>query len=132
MLVPAGVPDARAAAELVSRASGYAIRSSDEHWTSPVGGGTVKDWAHDQIGATSLTIETGAVHHQTDRQYADTLARVLPAIDALVATVDGRHAPPAAAAALANPAPAPRFVATEQLDTAVVSNEWPAGARDGA
>ena len=101
VLVPAGIPDARAAAELVSRATGYEVSTSDEHWTKPVGGGTVKDWAHDQLGATSLTIETGDVHHQDDAQHADTLARMLPALDALVATVDGHHAPPAGAEELA-------------------------------
>lgn len=100
VLVPAGVPDARAAAELVSRTTGYAVSSSDEHWSKPVGGGTVKDWAHDQLGAVSLTIETGETHHQSDAQYADTRARMLPALDALVATVDGRQAPPPAAAML--------------------------------
>ncbi len=129
VLVPAGGPDARAAAELVSRASGYAVGLSDSHWDTPVGGGTVKDWAHDQLGATSLTIETGAVHHQTDAQYSDSLARMLPSIDALVATVDGRHAPPTAARELANPVPARPFVATEHLDGVVVSTEWPAGSR---
>ncbi len=125
VLVPAGVPDARAAAELVSRATGYAITASDDHWTHPVGGGTVKDWSHDQLAATSLTIETGAVHHQTDVQYADTLARMLPALDALVATVDGRHAAPAGAEALAHPTPAAPFVATEHLQGTVVSTHWP-------
>ena len=85
----------------------------------------MKDWAHDQLGVTSLTIETGPVHHQTDAQYADTRARMLPALDALVATVDGRHAPPDAAAALATPTPAPRFVATEHLDGVQVSTTWP-------
>ena len=129
VLVPAGIPDARAAAELVSRASGYAVSQSDSHWSKPVGGGTVKDWAHDQLGATTLTIETGAVHHQTDAQYADTRARMLPALDALVATVDGRHAPPAAARALAEPVAAAPFVATEHLDGVVVSTEWPADAK---
>ena len=120
VLVPAGVPDARAAAELVSRASGYAVSSSTEHWTKPVGGGTVKDWSHDQLHVPALTIETGAVHHQSDAQYADTLTRMLPALDALVATVDGHHAPPPAAAALATPARAEPFVATDHLDRAVV------------
>jgi hypothetical protein len=100
VLVPAGASDARDAAELVARATGYEVSTSDEHWKNPVGGGTVKDWAHDQLGATSLTIETGTTLHQTDAQYADTLVRMLPAIDGLVATVDGRHAPPAAAAGL--------------------------------
>lgn len=128
ILVPTGIPDARAAAELVARATGYAVTSSDDHWSKPVGGGTVKDWSHDQIAATSLTIETGAVHHQTDAQYADTLARMLPALDALVATVDGRHAAPAGAEALAHPEPMAPFVATEHLQGAVVSTEWPAGA----
>jgi succinylglutamate desuccinylase len=130
VLVPAGLPDARAAAELVSRATGYAISASDAHWSEPVGGGTVKDWAHDQLGATTLTIETGPVHHQTDAQYADTRARMLPALDALVATVDGRHEPPAAARALANPAAATPFVATEHLEGVVVSTEWPEDVRD--
>jgi hypothetical protein len=104
VLVPSGASDARAAADLVARATGYTVSTSDEHWKDPVGGGTVKDWAHDQLGATSLTIETGSTHHQTDAQYADTLARMLPAIDGLVATVDGRHAPPAGAVELV-PAP---------------------------
>ena len=131
VLVPAGIPDARVAAQLVSRATGYAVSASDDHWTKPVGGGTVKDWAHDQIAATSLTIETGAVHHQSDVQYADTLARMLPALDALVATVDGRHEPPAAARALANPVPAAPFVATEHLQGAVVSTHWPEGWKVG-
>ena len=125
VLVPAGVPDARVAAELVSRASGYAVSQSDAHWSEPVGGGTVKDWSHDQLGATSLTIETGPVHHQTDAQYADTRARMLPALDALVATVDGRQAPPEAARALAEPATAPRFVATEHLEGVEVSTTGP-------
>lgn len=105
VLVPAGAPDARAAAELVSRASGYAVSSSDERWPRPVGGGTLKDWAHDQLGAVSLTIETGDAQHQSDAQYADTRARIIPALDALVVTVDGRHAPPSAATELLDPAP---------------------------
>jgi predicted deacylase len=100
VLVPTGAPDAHAAAQLVARATGYAVSTSDEHWSKPVGGGTVKDWAHDQLGAVSLTIETGTVHHQDDAQYAETTRRMLPAIDALVATVDGHHAPPAGAEAL--------------------------------
>lgn len=128
VLVPAGIPDARAAADLVARATGYEVTSSDDHWNTPVGGGTVKDWSHDQIAATSLTIETGAVHHQTDAQYADTLARMLPALDALVATVDGRHAAPAGAEVLAHPAAMAPFVATEHLQGTVVSTDWPAGA----
>jgi predicted deacylase len=101
VLFPAGTPDARAAAELVARATGYEVSTSDAHWSTPVGGGTVKDWAHDQLGAVSLTIETGTVHHQSDAQHADTLARMLPALDALVATVDGRRAAPTGAEALA-------------------------------
>lgn len=110
VLVPSGAPDARRAAELVSRASGYPVSTSDDHWSRPVGGGTVKDWSHDQLGAVSLTIETGAVHHQSDEQRADTLARMLPALDALVATVDGRHAAPDGAEALAAPPAAEPFV----------------------
>ena len=117
VLMPRGAPDARAAAELVSRASGYAISTSDAHWKNPVGGGTVKDWSHDQLGAVSLTIETGSVHHQDDVQYADTLARMLPTLDALVATVDGRHEVPAAARGLATPSLAPRFVAPAAPDS---------------
>lgn len=100
VLVPQGAPDARAAAELVARATGYEVTTSADRWERPVGGGTVKDWAHDQLGAVSLTIETGDAHHQSDSQYADTRARMLPALDALVATVDGRRATPAAAAAV--------------------------------
>jgi hypothetical protein len=84
-----------------------------------VGGGTVKVWFHDQLGSVALTIETGAVDHQDDTQFADTLARVLPALDAVVATVDGRQAPPGAAASLAAPPAAPGFVAAEHLGTAV-------------
>jgi hypothetical protein len=132
VLMPTGAPDARAAAELVSRASGYPVSTSDEHWARPVGGGTVKDWAHDRLGAVSLTVETGSVHHQDDVQYADTLARMLPALDALVATVDGRHAAPRGAAALAAPAAAARFVASEHLDGVTLSTEPPPGAKGPA
>ncbi|MEO6867056.1 MAG: hypothetical protein ABI200_03465 [Gaiellales bacterium] len=96
---------------------------SDEAWSKPVGGGTVKDWAHDQLGAASLTVETGAVHHQSDEQYADTLARLLPSFDALAATVNGSYAPPAAARALAEPTPAAPFVRSEHLQ-GVVMEPW--------
>lgn len=120
VLAPSGSADAQRAAALVARATGYLVSESDQYWENPVGGSTVKDWARDQLGATALTIETGAVHHQSDEQYADTRRRVLPALDALVATVDGAHTPPAAAAALAEPEPAPHFIPTDHLQGAVV------------
>lgn len=107
VLMPTGAPDALAAAKLVSRATGYDVSTSDLHWQKPVGGGTLKNWAHDQLGAVSLTIETGLVHHQNLSQYLETTERLFPAIDALVATVDGTQAPPSAAEALATPDPPP-------------------------
>lgn len=130
VLAPTGAPDARAAAQLVSRASGYPVSSSNEHWREPVGGGTVKDWSHDRLGAVSLTIETGSVHHQDRAQYADTLARMLPSLDALVATVDGRHQAPVGAEALARPAAARPFVMDEHMGDAVMTTE-PYPARPG-
>jgi len=111
----AGIPDAHAAAELVSRAMGYPVRTSDEQWAKSVGG-TVKDWARERLGAVSLTIETGSVHHQTDAQFADTRTRAFAALNALSATVDGRMAPSPACAAWAHPAAAPVFIPKEHLD----------------
>ncbi|MCW2925396.1 MAG: carboxypeptidase [Thermoleophilia bacterium] len=117
VLAPDGTDAARAAADLVSRATGYGTSTSGEHWATEVGG-TIKDWAHERLGAASLTIETGAVAHQDATQFAETLTRLLPALDALVATVDGRHPAPAAAAALASPAAAPTFIPSEHLGDA--------------
>ncbi|MCW2927376.1 MAG: peptidase carboxypeptidase [Thermoleophilia bacterium] len=124
VLVPpgTGAADARAAAALVARATGYAISSSDAHWSKEVGG-TLKDWANATLGVPSLTIETGVVHHQTDAHFADTSARMLPALDALVATIDGRHAAPVGAERLAKPAAAKPFVAAEHLDGVIVGTK---------
>lgn len=85
--------DATVAARLVGRITGYAVTTSDAHWNRQVGG-TLKDWAHDVLDVPSLTIETGAVQHQDDAGYADTRARMFPALDALAATIDGRTAAP--------------------------------------
>jgi hypothetical protein len=128
ILVPSsrtGTPaaDSRAAAALANRASGYEATTSSDQWAHETGG-TVKDWAHDVLGVPGLTIETGAVTHQNEILAADTRSRLFPTLDALVATIDGRHLAPDGAELLATPPRADRFVLAEHLQGVEV--RWPA------
>lgn len=136
ILVPAAIPwpmsleqaraDVSDAALLANRASGYDIDSSAGMWKHETGG-TLKDWAHDVLGVPALTIETGAVHHQTPLLVADSRARLFPMLDALVATVDGRHPAPSGAELLAAPPRADRFDIREHVQG--VDVRWPSARR---
>lgn len=106
---PAAAPRLQRAAQAVARVMGYACSSSFGEWETKATG-TLKDWAHLRTGVTSMTIETGAYHHQDDAQFADTLARAMPALDMLAATVDGSRPAPAGAELLASPPAASMFV----------------------